>query len=457
VIESSYGTNLKPTLIVGANSKSASLIKMLLNKEMEYFPFAIICDQKASIGTYISNVKVFSFEKAEELIKENEIKDAIITKELNAKELDEIFEKLYSYGVENIKLFQTLTNKEELKDISIEDLLARKPKDLDSNIIQSFIKDRVILITGAGGSIGSEIARQTLGFGAKRLILVDNSEYNLYKIEQELNSPNITPLLKDVTKIELLEDCFKENKIDIVIHAAAYKHVPLVELNKKEAVINNILGTKNVIDLSIKYEVKKFILISTDKAVRPTNVMGATKRVCELYAQNVKSNSCVISSVRFGNVLGSSGSVIPKFKECIEKDLPLPVTHPEIRRYFMLIPEACQLVLQAATLAKGGETYVLDMGESVKIVDLAKKMLRLYGKSEDNIIFTGLRPAEKLYEELLIEDGDKKTKFSSIFIGKRSEHDIQKLNQDIESLLNCKEEEVVTNLKKIVPEFNHLG
>ncbi|HHE05590.1 MAG TPA: NAD-dependent epimerase/dehydratase family protein, partial [Epsilonproteobacteria bacterium] len=249
---------------------------------------------------------------------------------------------------------------------------------------------------------------------------------------------------------------------DIVIHAAAYKHVPVCENKQETAVYNNVYGSKNVIDTSIKYAVEKVVLISTDKAVRPTNVMGATKRVTELYAQNIISTSNTqnkkteIVAVRFGNVLGSSGSVIPKFKAQIEAGEAVTVTHPEITRYFMLIPEACQLVLQTAAIAKGGELFILDMGEPIKIVDLAKQMIRLYGKEDEiEIIFTGLRPGEKLYEELLLDESEQKTKYSSIFIGKPTPYDITQLTHDIEVLLES--EDKVAALQKIVPEFTRKG
>ena len=231
------------------------------------------------------------------------------------------------------------------------------------------------------------------------------------------------------------------------------RHVPLVEHNILEGISNNIIGTKNTIDISIKYGVEKFVLISTDKAVRPTNVMGTTKRICELYAQNVKSEKTEIVSVRFGNVLGSSGSVIPKFKAQIEAGKNITVTHPDITRYFMLIPEACELVLQAASIGNGGEIFILDMGEPIKIVDLAQKMIDLSGRSDIKIEFCGLRAGEKLYEELLINDSDKKTDYESITVAGKTEYDIDKLNTDIAELLVI--EDKLGKLKQIVPEFDH--
>jgi len=445
--------SLNPTVIIGANQKAISAINSARNQEINFFPVAIVDEDKNIIDTYLSNLKVFSFDKLEHLISKYHINSAILTKDYTSDELDKLFEKLNSLGIVNIKLSKLLGSKnEKLRDISIEDLLARHPKDLDDKAIASLIKDKVVLITGAGGSIGSEIVRQCARHGAKELLLLDHSEFNIYQISEEIDTNHKTLMLSVVDK-KLLEKVFQAHYPEIVIHAAAYKHVPLCEENIEGAVLNNIIGTKNCIDLSIKYGVEKFVLISTDKAVRPTNVMGATKRVSELYAQNVESKDTLITGVRFGNVLGSSGSVIPKFKKQIENNQPLTITHPDITRYFMLIPEACQLVLQAAAIAKNRELFILDMGEPIKIVDLAKKMLKIYDKQDLEIIFTGLRPGEKLYEELLIDDNDKDTRYDSIFIAPKTEYDIEILNSDIEDLLRTKNQ--VEILKKIVPEFKH--
>ena len=341
----------------------------------------------------------------------------------------------------------------DLRDVTVEELLARNPKDLDSALISSFIASKVVMVSGAGGSIGSEIVRQCLKYKAAKIILIDHSEYNLYQLLEELKDDRLLPVMQSVLNYDMLEATFKAFKPDIFIHAAAYKHVPLVETNPKEGMINNILGTKHCIDLSIEYGVKKFILISTDKAVRPTSIMGATKRVCELYAQNVDAKETHIVAVRFGNVLGSSGSVIPKFKAQIGKGGPVTVTHPEMTRYFMLICEACELVLQAGAIGQSGELFILDMGQPVKIVDLAQKMIELSGKQAIEIVFTGLRPGEKLYEELLIHESDKKTEYESIMVAHKTLYPIDTLEQDIDELLKTKEP--VAKLKEMIPEFHH--
>ncbi|WP_071304651.1 polysaccharide biosynthesis protein [Francisella tularensis] len=342
----------------------------------------------------------------------------------------------------------------QLKPVSLYDLLARDTKSLDKESISNFIKNKVVLVTGAGGSIGSEIVRQCIKYQAKELILVDHSEFNLYKITEECSHFNINSVLCSVCDRKALAEVFEKYTPNIVFHAAAYKHVPLVEENISRAIRNNILGTKNAIDLAIEAGVESFILISTDKAVRPTNVMGATKRVCELYLQNVDPKNTKLAAVRFGNVLGSSGSVIPKFEEQIRNGGPVTVTHPEITRYFMLIPEACELVLQAGAIAKNSEVFVLDMGQPVKIIDLAKQFIKLSGRDDINIEIIGLRPGEKLYEELLIEDDDVSTDYKDIFIGRRTFYNINTLNQDIESLIKDDVDQLVI-LKKIVPEFEH--
>ena len=453
ILESNSSKHHKPTLIIGA---SHSVVSFLKDNE-KYNPVAIIDDDKMLINTYFSNLKVLSFEKIEVTITKNNVQSIIISKDYSQKQLLELYEKMNSLGVKSIKVVNQLSSTDEIKveNLSVEDLLARHPQDLDTRKISSFIQKKVVMITGAGGSIGSELVRQCIKYEAKKILLLDNSEFNLYTILEELRDSKIEliPIMKSVTNKEFVEDSFEKYKPQVVIHAAAYKHVPLVEVNIKEAINNNIIGTKNIIDISIKYGVKKFVMISTDKAVRPTNVMGTTKRVCELYAQNVDCKGTEIVSVRFGNVLGSSGSVIPKFKEQINNGGPITVTDPAMTRYFMLIPEACELVLQAASIGKGGELFILDMGEPVKIVDLAKKMIELSGRDDVKIEFSGMRPGEKLFEELLINDTDMKTEYESITVAKPTFYDIKTLEQDISRLL--KSENQLKILKEIVPEFNH--
>ena len=448
----------KTFVIYGAGKAGLQLQREFLNSEYKLICF--IDDDEILHHRSIDGISIFSKEKYCSLYSNKNFDMMIIAMPSASKEqINKIYNSMQDkFGT--IKILPSMSNilKEEeftkqLKDITVEDLLARHPKDLDKRQIESFIKDKVVLITGAGGSIGSEISRKCASFGAKQLILLDHSEFNLYSITEELKDFNIVSVMQTVRKIEFIEETFKKYQPQIVIHAAAYKHVPLVEHNILEGITNNIIGTKNTIDLSIKYKVEKFVLISTDKAVRPTNVMGTTKRICELYAQNVDSKNTEIVAVRFGNVLGSSGSVIPKFKAQIEAGKNITVTHPEITRYFMLIPEACELVLQAASIGKGGEIFILDMGEPIKIVDLAKKMIELSGRSEIGIEFCGLRCGEKLYEELLIDDSDKKTQYESITVASPTIFDINDLNKKIEELLVC--EDKISKLKEIVPEFDH--
>ena len=446
-------SELKPTLLVGVNSNTGTIIQSALRGDISYYPAAIMTLEKdeSNRHTYIHNVKVYEKDELEEVIRQKKIRSVIFVETMTSNSLKMLVDYLNNLGITDIKQVKLLGNNyEKLEDVSIEDLLARHPKDLDLDTIESFVKGKKVLITGAGGSIGSEISKQCQKFGASSLTLVDHSEYNLYQIGEFLPEARLT--LLNITNIKVLEEVFAEVSPDIVIHAAAYKHVPVCEANQEIAVYNNVYGSKNVVDASVKYGVKKVVIISTDKAVRPTNVMGATKRVTELYAANVESKQTEIVAVRFGNVLGSSGSVIPKFKQQIEEGGPITVTHPDITRYFMLIPEACQLVLQTAAIAKGGELFILDMGEPIKIVDLAKQMIRLYGKEgEVEVTFSGLRPGEKLYEELLLDDSEQKTKYSSIFIAKPTPYDIEKLNQDIVALLAA--EDKVKALQNIVPEF----
>lgn len=456
----SIGKNKKTKnlVIYGAGKAGLQLQREFLSSEYKLVCF--IDDDEILHHRSIDGISIYSKEKYCSLFENQKFDLMIIAMPSASQEQIKIIYEFMQDKFEKIKILPSMQNilkKEEftkqLKDIGVEDLLARYPKDLDKKQIENFIKDKIVLITGAGGSIGSEISRQCKTYGAKQLILLDHSEFNLYSILEELRGENVVPIMQSVRDIKALESTFEKYKPQIVIHAAAYKHVPLVEYNILEGITNNIIGTKNCIDLSIKYGAQKFVLISTDKAVRPTNIMGTTKRICELYAQNVESKNTEIVAVRFGNVLGSSGSVIPKFKSQIEQGKNITVTHPEITRYFMLIPEACELVLQAASIANGGEIFILDMGEPIKIVDLAKKMIELSGRSDINIEFCGLRCGEKLYEELLINDSDQKTRYESITVANSTKFDINELNKKIEELLIC--EDKVAKLKEIVPEFEH--
>ncbi len=458
-LQTSLPKNMKSTLIIGINDYST--IKAILESHISLFPIGIIIldkKYKSLIGGHIDSVRVYSIDDLDDLVKKFDVKSAIITKKLKPKELSSLIDKLKALGVKEIKKIKLLEDgKDRLENIQIEELLAREPKDLDTKAIANFVKNKRVLVTGGGGSIGSQIVRELVNFGAKEILIVENSEFNLYKISQELEEKRakFKPILEDICNKEALKEIFKKEKIDIVIHTAAYKHVPLCEFNPKSAVRNNIVGAKNIFELSIEYGVKRVVNISSDKAVRPTNIMGATKRVIELLAQNIPSKECEIVSVRFGNVLGSSGSVVPKFKEQIKKGGPLTVTHPEITRYFMLIDEACKLVLQAGAMAKRRELFILDMGEPVKIVDLAKRMIELYSDGEEiEIKFTGLRAGEKLYEELLINDAEYKTKYDSIYIAKETKYDFEKLKRDIDRLLNSNNPEEI--LREIVPEFKRL-
>ncbi len=426
--------------------------------KLKYF----IDDSKILHKRSIDGIKIISKEKLQKQLQEKKLDLLVIAMpSAPASRIKEVYEKLHDYfheiqvlpALDNILRDEPFAN--QLKNISVAELLARHPQDLDKEKISSFIENKTILITGAGGSIGSEIVRQCIKFDAKQLILLDHSEYNLYQIEQEIaHKADIICAMQSVVNKEHLQKTFAKYQPQIVIHAAAYKHVPMVEANMEDGILNNVIGTKNCIDVAIENHVEKFILISTDKAVRPTNVMGATKRICELYAQNADVTDTEIVAVRFGNVLDSSGSVMPKFKSQIEKGQNITVTHPEITRYFMLIPEACELVLQAGALGNGGEIFILDMGEPIKIVDLAKKMIALSGQDDIEIEFSGLRPGEKLYEELLIDGSDMHTEYDSITVAAPTHYDIKKLDKDVEALMQSNDK--LSELKKIVPEFNHM-
>lgn len=441
-----------PCIVVGATSKALHLLKGAKEGSLGLSPVGVVDARRELIGTYCDKFIVGEKSKIKDYVKQG-IKTAIIALKLEQEELKQLFEELVSYGISDVKLFSFTTN--EARDISIEDLLARKPKDLDAAVVAEFLKDKVVLVSGAGGTIGSELCKQCIKFGAKSLIMLDHSEFNLYKINEELRiyKEKISPVLLSILDKGALDRLLQSYQVDLILHAAAYKHVPLCEQNPRSAVINNIIGTKILSDLAKKNGVKKFVMISTDKAVRPTSIMGCSKRVCELYTLSLSDENFEVSCVRFGNVLGSSGSVIPKFKSQIAASQPLTLTHPDIMRYFMLVGEAVQLVLQAGAIAKGGELFVLDMGEPVKIMDLARKMLILSNRNDLGIKITGLRKGEKLFEELLIDEKDVKTEYESIFVTKSDSMDLDFLNSQIEKLE--KGGDVVEILAQIVPEFKH--
>jgi len=461
-------SKLKSVAIYGAGSAGIKIADEL--KASEYKVLYFIDDDTSLQKRSIDGKKILSRDQFKAICKDKKL-DLLMIAVPSAKSesIKDIYEELHDFAktlkvlpsLENILQDKPISN--QLKDVEVEDLLARHPKGLDKSKISEFIDGKIVMITGAGGSIGSEICRQCVKYGASKLILVEHSEYNLYAIEHELVSlmqseleVQIIPKMLNVKDKDSLDEVFAKYKPDIVVHAAAYKHVPMVEENISSGILNNIIGTKTCIDLAVKYEVEKFVLISTDKAVRPTNVMGTTKRICELYAQNKNSSKTEIVAVRFGNVLGSSGSVIPKFKEQIKNGQNITVTHPDITRYFMLIPEACELVLQAGSLGNGGEIFILDMGTPVKIVDLAQKLIDLSGAENIKIEFSGLRPGEKLYEELLIDDTDCSTQYDGITVARPTKYDIDILNADIDEIIACVDDSSRLNkLKDIVPEFEH--
>ncbi len=360
----------------------------------------------------------------------------------------------------------------QIKEIHIEDLLERDAIKLDNPLVRSGVRDKVICITGAAGSIGSEIVRQVICYHPRQIVLVDQAESALFEIDREIRTLGLNvaihAYIADITNQVRMDAILQEHKPDIIFHAAAYKHVPMMENNPSEAVMVNVLGTKNLADLAVKHKVGKFVMVSTDKAVNPTNVMGCSKRLAEIYVQSLNNHLAAAGkphtsfvTTRFGNVLGSNGSVIPIFKKQIEQGGPLTVTHPEVTRYFMTIPEACQLVLEAGIMGHGGEIFLFDMGDSVKILDLAKKMILLSGlrpNQDISIVFTGLRDGEKLFEELLAQSEDTiPTHHEKIMIAKVREYAYPEVNNYIElfyDLVNDRNElKMVALMKELVPEF----
>ena len=455
----------KPTLVVGAGQGGSMLIRqMLRSNDMRMEPILAVDDDfnKQRI-TITERVKVQGYIKdIPELVKKFQIKKIIIAiPTLSQKRLNEINRICNIEGVELFKMpnIEDVLSGEievnQLKKVEVEDLLGRDPVELDMALISKELTDKTILVTGAGGSIGSEICRQVCKFEPQKIILLGHGENSIYLIHQELNNTfgnkiEFIPIIADVQHKERLQEVMRMYKPYAVYHAAAHKHVPLMEYNPLEAVKNNILGTKNMAETAKEFGVRKFVMISTDKAVNPPNVMGATKRIAEMVVQSLNDETSVTSfvAVRFGNVLGSRGSVIPLFKKQIEAGGPVTITHPEMTRYFMTIPEASRLVLQAGALAQGGEVFVLDMGKPVKIDDLAKNLIRLSGKKEEDIgiEYSGIRPGEKLFEELLNKNEiHPEQVYEKIYRGKVKEIDYTDVQLIVNDLLTDFSKEKIIN------------
>ena len=447
----------KRILIVGAGSGGALVLsEYKKNPQMGKSVVAFVDDNKQKIGTFIGGVKVLGTTRdITRISKEKSIDEIVIAiANLENKELKTIIEKCKESKAK-VKIMPGVSEMidckfsiNSIRDIDVEDLLGREAITLDYDGISDYLKDKVVLVTGGGGSIGSELCRQIAKFDPNKLIIFDIYENNAYDIQNELkrNYPNLNldTLIGSVRDRKRLREIYSKYHPNVVFHAAAHKHVPLMEDSPQEAIKNNVVGTFNVAEMSNNFGVEKFVLISTDKAVNPTNIMGATKRICEMIIQafNKESNTEFVA-VRFGNVLGSNGSVVPLFKKQIACGGPVTLTHKDITRYFMTIPEASQLVLQAGAYADGGEIFVLDMGKPVRIYDLAKNLIKLSGFEpyrDINIEITGLRPGEKLYEELLMnEEGLGKTKHKKIFIGKPGEHNLDYIVNKIKELVNVSE------------------
>ncbi len=438
-------------------------------------------DDPNKVGKVIDGCKIFSAqsENLNNILIEYAVDELIITaKNFSTERKNEVAEICFKNQVKVRvvppvdKWVKGELSLSQIKDVRIEDLLGRESIKLDNKNLEAELRGKRICITGAAGSIGKEIVNQVIRYFPERVILIDQAESELYEVEREISRldtrVSVIPYLADISNADRIRSIFHEHKPEVVFHAAAYKHVPVMERNPSEAVLCNILGTKTLADLSVDFKVKKFVMISTDKAVNPTNVMGCSKRIAEIYVQSLNNElektgkeHTVFVTTRFGNVLGSNGSVIPVFKKQIEHGGPITVTHPEITRFFMTIPEACQLVLEAGGMGKGGEIFIFDMGQMVKIVDLARKMIWLSGLEPDRdieIVFTGLREGEKLFEELLGNtENTRPTHHSKIMIAKVEEYDYQEINRLVDlfhELINDKNElKMVALMKEIVPEF----
>lgn len=460
--------NKNRTLIVGAGSAGMMVARQLKqNNEADLFPVGFIDDDIKKHKLDILGIPVIGgVTKIEETVKRLDIDNIVIAiPSLSKKELNKIFLECAKTSAKTQilpMLEDLMTGKvsvKQFRDVQVEDLLGRDPVELDMESISGYIMNKVVLVTGAGGSIGSEICRQIAHFAPKKLILIGHGENSIYSIEMELKESfkdkniEFVPVIADLQDFKKMMFVMSLYQPDVVYHAAAHKHVPLMECNPEEAVKNNIIGTMNTAKAASWNHVKTFVMISSDKAVNPTSVMGATKRIAEMIIQNMdRENETKFVAVRFGNVLGSRGSVIPLFKRQIENGGPVTVTHPEMVRYFMTIPEASRLVLQAGALARGGEIFILDMGEPVKIVDLAKNLIKLSGNSieEIGIEFTGVRPGEKLFEELLKENEVHNEQiYPQIYIGKASEIYLQEIDEIILNYSNLERGEIRERLLKL--------
>jgi FlaA1/EpsC-like NDP-sugar epimerase len=473
--------NKKRTLIIGAGSAGTMVARQLIkHNAAELLPVAFIDDNVKIQNLDILGIPVIGgIHQIERVVKELNIDNIVIAiPSLGKKDLNTIVQECAMTKAKTLilpMLEDLVTGKlsvNHFRDVQVEDLLGREPIELDINSISEYITHKVVLVTGAGGSIGSEICRQVTEFSPQKLILLGHGENSIYSIEMELKDSCGNTQIEFITEIADIQDAKKIMSImnkyrpDVVYHAAAHKHVPLMEKNPEEALKNNVIGTMNVAKAASKYGVDTFVMISTDKAVNPTSVMGATKKMAEMIIQDMdKSSDTKFVAVRFGNVLGSRGSVIPRFRQQIEKGGPVSVTHPDMIRYFMTIPEASRLVIQAGALAKGGEIFVLDMGDPVKIVDLAKNLIKLSGNSLEDIgiEFTGMRPGEKLFEELLkANEIDEQQVYPKIYIGKTADLYMEEIIHMIsiystldkanlrEQLLNLANSNVVPISKKLI-------
>jgi len=488
VIKSIYHSALrkdnfrKMRVMIYGSGTSGMIAKNTLMQDLSrnYEIVAFVDDNKNKVGKSLEGIQVYSPDVAfnAEFIKRNRVRQMILAvQNMDKKKKKKIVEKGLDFNLEVkvVPAYESWINGElsakQLRSVSIDELLGRESINLNNGSLARELKDKVILITGAAGSIGSEIARQVLYYDPKKVILLDQAESPLYDLEFEIRNSHlrkhahkvecVVANIKDYLRMEML---FAKHKPQYVYHAAAYKHVPLMEINAYEAILVNVFGTKIVADLSVENKVEKFVVISTDKAVNPTNVMGATKRAAEIYTQALNyapGTTTHFTTTRFGNVLGSNGSVIPIFRKQIESGGPLTITHPEITRYFMTISEACNLVLEAGSMGKGGEIFVFDMGESVKIYDLAIKMIKLSGLElgrDIEIQVTGLRPGEKLYEELLNDkENTLKTHHKKIKVARVNDYDFNETKahfEELSELLFLNDDMVIVKkLKEIVPEY----